>query len=124
VSFVGTSEFMKEAGAEGDGVYITQVMPSPDDASIPLVKQYQQDMKGASLSYTSLEGYANAVVLVEALKKTGAAPTREGLVGALEGLTTDIGGVKIAYSSSSHQGAKQVFVTKVQGGKATPVAKL
>jgi ABC-type branched-subunit amino acid transport system substrate-binding protein len=124
VSFIGTSEFIKEAGSEGDGVYITQVMPSPDDASIPLVKQYQQDMKGGDHNYTSLEGYANAVVLVEALKKAGAAPTRAGLVGAMEGLSTDIGGVKIAYSSASHQGAKQVFITKVQGGKAVSVTKL
>ena len=47
VSFVGTSEFIKEAGAEGEGVYITQVVPSPDDAGVPLVKQYQADMKAA-----------------------------------------------------------------------------
>jgi len=124
VSFVGTSNFIKEAGADGDGVYITQVMPSPNDDSVPLVKQYQQDMKGGNLDYTSLEGYANAVVLVEALKKTGAAPTRAGLVGALESLNVDIGGVKLGYSAASHQGARQVFVTKVQGGKAVPVAKL
>lgn len=124
VSFIGTSDFIKEAGTDGDGVYITQVMPSPDDASVPLVKQYQQDMKGANLNYTSLEGYANAVMLVEALNKTGANPTRAGLINAMEGLSTDIGGVKIAYSSASHQGAKQVFVTKVQGGKAVSVNKL
>jgi ABC-type branched-subunit amino acid transport system substrate-binding protein len=123
VSFVGTSDFIKEAGADGDGVYITQVMPSPDDTSVPLVKQYQQDMKGASINYTSLEGYADAVVLVEALKKTGANPTRAGLVATLEGIKTDIGGLHIAYSASNHQGASQVFVTKVQGGKAVAISK-
>jgi branched-chain amino acid transport system substrate-binding protein len=124
VSFIGTSDFIKEAGDAGDGVYITQVMPSPDDASVPLVKQYHQDLDGAGHNYTSLEGYANAVVLVEALKKAGPALTRAGLVSALEGLNTDIGGVKINYSATSHQGAKQVFVTQVRGGKAVPVAKL
>lgn len=124
VSFIGTSDFIKEAGADGEGVYITQVMPSPDDTSVPLVKQYQQDMKGGSINYTSLEGYADAVVLVEALKKTGASPTRSGLVAALEGLKADIGGLQIGYSATNHQGSNQVFVTKVQGGKAVPASKL
>ena len=124
VSFIGTSDFIKEAGADGEGVYITQVMPSPDDVSVPLVKQYQQDMKGGSINYTSLEGYADAVVLVDALKKSGASPTRDGLVGALEGLKTDIGGLHISYSPTNHQGSHQVFVTKVQGGKAVPTGKL
>lgn len=124
VSFIGTSDFIKEAGADGDGVYITQVMPSPDDASVPLVKQYQRDIKAGNFNYTSLEGYANAVVLVEALKKTGTSPTRDGLIKALEGLKTDIGGLNITYSAGNHQGANQVFVTKVQGGKAVQVSKL
>lgn len=124
VSFIGTSDFIKEAGAAGEGVYITQVMPSPDDVSIPLVKQYQQDMKGGSINYTSLEGYTDAVVLVEAIKKSGANLTRAGLISALEGMKTDIGGLNIAYSATNHQGASQVFVTKVQGGKAVPTSKL
>jgi ABC-type branched-subunit amino acid transport system substrate-binding protein len=99
-------------------------MPSPDDTSVPLVKQYQQDMKGSSINYTSLEGYTDAVVLVDALKKAGPNPTRAGLVTALEGLKTDIGGMSINYSATNHQGASQVFVTKVQGGKAVSVSKL
>lgn len=124
VSFIGTSDFIKEAGADSDGVYITQVMPSPDDASVPLVKQYQQDMKGGNLNYTSLEGYADAVVLVDALKKTGSNPTRASLVGTLEGMKTDIGGVPVHFSSTNHSGTGLVFVTRVQGGKAVPVNKL
>lgn len=124
VSFIGTSDFIKEAGAEGEGVYITQVMPSPSDTSIPVVKQYQADMKGGEINYTSLEGYVAAAALVESLKKAGSNLTRAGLVGALEGMNTDLGGVKVSYSASNHSGAGQVFVTKVQGGKAVPTSKL
>jgi len=126
VSFVGTSDFIKEAGADAEGVYITQVMPSPDDASIGIVKQYQTDMKSAGAAdfdYTSLEGYVNAVILVEALKKAGAEPTRAALLGALESFNTDIGGVKVAYSAASHQGFKHIYFTQVKGGKAVPVGK-
>ena len=124
VSFIGTADFIREAGADGEGVYITQVMPSPDNAAAPLVKQFQDDMKGGPVNYSSLEGYANAAVLVEALKKSGANPTRATFLTALESLSTDLGGLKVTFSAASHQGAKDVFLTVVRGGKAVQVDKL
>jgi ABC-type branched-subunit amino acid transport system substrate-binding protein len=123
VSFIGTAGFIREAGADGDGVYITQVMPSPDGGAL-VVKQFLQDMKGGPVNYSSLEGYVDAAVLVEALKKTGANPTRAGFVSALEGLSTDLGGLKVGFSATSHQGAKDVFLTVVRGSKAVQVDKL
>jgi ABC-type branched-subunit amino acid transport system substrate-binding protein len=123
VSFIGTAGFIREAGADGDGVYITQVMPSPDGGA-PVVKQFLQDMKGGAVNYSSLEGYVDAAVLVEALKKTGANPTRAGFLSAMEGLSTDLGGLKVGFSATSHQGAKDVFLTVVRGGKAVQVDKL
>ena len=124
VSFIGTSDFIREAGADGEGVYITQVMPSPDNTAAPLVKQFQDDMKGGPVNYSSLEGYANAAVLTEALKKAGANPTRATFLTALESFSADLGGLKVAFSAASHQGAKDVFLTVVRGGKAVPVDKL
>lgn len=124
VSFIGTENFIDAAGSDGDGVYITQVMPSPQDASLPLVKNYLADVKGARVGYASLEGYLGAMVLVEALKKAGQNPTRAGLVAALEDLNFDAGGVNIAFSSTSHQGSKTVFLTRVQGGKALTESKM
>ena len=123
VSFVGTADFIREAGADGDGVYITQVMPSPDGGA-PVVKQFLQDMKGGPVNYSSLEGYVDAAVLVEALKKAGANPTRSGFISALEGLNFDLGGLKVEFSAASHQGAKDVFLTVVRGRKAVQVDKL
>lgn len=124
VSFIGTSDFIREAGADGEGVYITQVMPSPDNTAAPLVKQFQDDMKGGPVNYSSLEGYANAAVLTEALKKAGANPTRATFLTALESFSADLGGLKVAFSATSHQGAKDVFLTIVRGGKAVQVDKL
>jgi ABC-type branched-subunit amino acid transport system substrate-binding protein len=124
VSFIGTENFIAEAGSSGDGVYITQVMPSPQDASLPIVKSYQGDVKPADQGYTSLEGYINAAVLAEALKKVGGDPTRASLVAALEGLSADIGGFKVSFSASSHQGSKAVYLTRVQGGKAVTQTKI
>lgn len=114
VSFIGTENFVAEAGADGDGVYITQVMPSPTDTSIPLVAQYQEDLGDSGLvGYTSLEGYVNAVVLVEALQRVGSDLTRDGLFNALNNLNFDPGGLKIGFSAANHQGASAVFLTKI-----------
>ncbi|HEY0823621.1 MAG TPA: ABC transporter substrate-binding protein [Ramlibacter sp.] len=126
VSFVGTSDFIREAGSDGEGVYITQVVPSPDDAGLPLVKRYQADMKEAGageFDYTSLEGYVDAVVLVEALRKAGKDLTRASFVNAFEGLQTDLGGVKVEYGPRSHQGLKAIYHTVVRGGKPVPVTR-
>jgi branched-chain amino acid transport system substrate-binding protein len=124
VSFIGTEDFIAEAGSDGDGVYITQVMPSPQDVSVPIVKNYLADMKAANVGYTSLEGYVDAAVLVEALRKAGPAPTRIGLATALEGLSVDLGGMNVAFSPTSHQGSKAVYLTQVKGGKAVPQTRI
>jgi len=79
VSFVGTSALIQEMGAEGEGVYISQVMPSPWDARVAIVKDYQTAMKAASqndFDYTSLEGYVSAAVLTQGLKR----PARTSIV--------------------------------------------
>lgn len=124
VSFIGTENFIAEAGADGDGVYITQVVPSPHDTALPIVKDYLADIKGNNVGYTSLEGYINAAVLVEAMKKAGAEPTRASLLAALESLKIDLGGVAIQFSAASHQGSKSVFLTRVQDGKAVSQTKM
>lgn len=124
VSFIGTDNFIAEAGADGDGVYITQVMPSPHDGSREVVRRYQQDVRGADLGYTSLEGYMGAAIFVEALRLAGAEPTRAGLIGALEFLRTDLGGFPVEFSPTSHQGSTAVFLTRVQGGQVIPVERM
>jgi len=123
VSFIGTSDFIRKAGAAGNGVYITQVVPSPD-SDTSLVKQFKRDIKGGPVSYTSLEGYVNAEVLVEALRKAGAAPTRASLLSALNGLNMDLGGLHIGFSPKHHQGSSKVFLTVVRDGKAVPIDRL
>lgn len=127
LSFVGTANFIKAAGDAAEGVYITQVVPSPFDDSVPIVKQYQADMKAAGASefdYTSLEGYIDAAALVEGLKKAGPDLTRAGFLAALEKMSINLGGLDIAFGPQDHQGLNKVYLTKVQKGKPVPASKL
>lgn len=124
VSFIGTENFVAEAGTDGDGVYITQVMPSPYDSSLALVARYQADMRPSEIGYTSLEGYVGAAIFAQALGKAGQQPTREGLITALELFQADLGGFKVGFSPDNHQGSDAVFLTRVQGGQAQPVSRM
>ncbi len=107
VSFVGTAALVKELGGAGDGVIITQVMPSPADGSVPLVKQYRADMQAAGhreLDYTDLEGYVDAMVFVEILTKAGANPTRDSFLAAAEGLNLNKGGMHFMFTENEPPG--------------------
>jgi ABC-type branched-subunit amino acid transport system substrate-binding protein len=121
VSFVGTSEFIKHAGTAGEGVVISQVMPSPDDGGDALVRQYQADVPDVARNYGSLEGYADAMLLVEALRRAGPQPTRGGLLKALEQLRTQLGSIPVRFDAQRHQGMDQVFLTHVHDGGALPL---
>lgn len=124
VSFIGTDNFIAAAGPDGDGVYITQVVPAPHDASVAVVDRYLRDVRPADVGYTSLEGYLGAMIFVQALRQAGAQPTRVKLTSALEALDTDLGGFKVAFSPTDHQGSDAVFLTRIQGGRAIQVDKM
>ena len=40
VSFVGSNALAEELGSDGEGVFVTQVVPFPTDRTIPIVKDY------------------------------------------------------------------------------------
>ena len=124
VSFIGTEDFIAAAGADAEGVYITQVMPSPDDTSRAIVRNYLADIAPSDIGYTSLEGYVDAAIFVAALRNAGPQPTRTKLVTALEALNVDLGGFKVAFSPTNHQGSNEVFLTQVRNGRAVPVEPL
>lgn len=121
VSFVGTDELVKELGPSGEGVVITQVMPSPYNPSLPIVKQYQEDMKAAGHSefdYVSLEGYVDALVFAEILKKAGKDLTRDSFIAAAEALNLKHGGLAFSMSPKNHQALEKIHLTKITGGRA------
>jgi ABC-type branched-subunit amino acid transport system substrate-binding protein len=124
VSFVGTAALVKELSGGGDGTLVTQVMPSPKDAAVPLLVQYRGDMKAAGhreLDYTDLEGYVDAVLFVEALKKAGRDLTRDSFIQSAESLNTSIGGLEVRFSPTDHQALGTIYLTRVAGNQVEPV---
>jgi len=127
VSVVGTEPLIKYLAEDGDGVIISQVVPSPYDVSLPLVHDYQADMRFIGLTdftYMGLEGYMNSVVLVAGLRKAAQNLTEDSLIDSLEHLTIDFPSFAIHFSPETRQGTHQVFLTKVDHGRAKPIEKL
>lgn len=126
VSFVGTEEFIREAGQDAEGTIITQVMPPYDRTEYPTVALYRKSLTkyshGEAPSFVSLEGFVDAMVLVEGLKRTGKDLTREKFIAAIESIhDLNVGlGPKLIlnYSASDHKGLDNVYPTVVKNGQA------
>ena len=119
ISFVGSDALAKELGPAGAGVVITQVVPFPQDATIPVVGRYQASLRaslpGAQPGFVSLEGYLVGRAIIAALEKVNGEPTRQALVEATQNTGTfDLGGFKLTYSPSSNRGSDHVFLTVIQ----------
>lgn len=129
ISFVGSNSLAKELGGDGEGVIISQVVPSPWDASLPVVKAYQGALKAEDASlppdFVSLEGYLVGRLVVEALERVEGEPTREKLLDAINAAPFDFGGVKLTYGPGKNQGSNHVFFTVLQAdGTFKPVDRL
>ena len=118
VSFVGSKALSNELGDEGRGVQISQVVPFPWSDSIPIVREYQKLIGGReSYSFTSLEGFIAAKVLVAGLKRAGKNLTRETLVDGLASMgKVDLGGFTVHYTPTNHNGSNFVDLTIIARG--------
>ena len=122
VSFVGSTALADELMLLGpryaNGIIVTQVVPAVSGyASVNL--RYRNALAkyfpGEPPDYVSLEGYVDATVLLEALKRTGSQLDTEKLVDTLENLRGfDMGlGTPINFSPSEHQGSHKVWGTQL-----------
>lgn len=128
VSFVGTDELIKQAGADAEGTVITQVVPPYYLTDFKGVALYRRTLSkyapAAQPGFVSLEGFVDAMVLVEGLKRAGKELTRDGLIRGIESVhDLDLGlgpQLKLNYSAKSHKGFEHVIPTVVRGGRAVP----
>jgi ABC-type branched-subunit amino acid transport system substrate-binding protein len=119
ISFVGSDALAKELGTAGAGVVVTQVVPFPRDAGIPVVARYHAALKAsapdAQPGFVSLEGYLVGRAIASALEKVNGDLTRASLAEAVQKAgTIDLGGFKLSYSPTSNRGSDQVFLTVIQ----------
>ena len=130
VSFGGGKALAKALGQDGEGVYVTQVVPFPEDAGIPVVARYQAALSSyypeAEPGYVSLEGYLAGRLAVLGLEDCGRDLSRQCFIDALHtSRVIDIDGFQLQYGPDDNQGSDRVFLSVIgPGGKYHQVEKL
>lgn len=117
-SFVGASALAAELGDQGTGVVVAQVVPPYARASVPIVREYQAAIEKSlgkkDFSFTSLESFIGAKVLVEAIRRAGANPTRENVMKTLDSMQNfNVGGYVVDFSPTNHNGSRFVELTAI-----------
>ncbi len=118
LSVLGTAANVKALGSHATGLVVSQVMPLPSNAIIPVVRDFQAAWKATDTqmepSHLALEGYINARVFAEALQRAGKNPTRAAFIDATWSLRKmDLGGFEINASTPERNASRFVELTLV-----------
>ena len=130
VSFVGSNALAQELGPDGAGVLVTQVVPFPEDDSLPVVHSYLDALAShdpeAEPGFVSLEGYLAGRMVIKALEQCGSDVERSCLLGQLiDRGDLDIDGFPLQFGRGDNQGSDQVFLTVIgSDGEYHPVNTL
>jgi ABC-type branched-subunit amino acid transport system substrate-binding protein len=103
----------------------------PEDAfgsALKTVALYRRSLSkyapSAKPNFVSLEGFVDAMLMVEGIKRAAKDLTREGLIRGIESIhEEDLGlgpQLKLSYSAKHHKGFDHVIPTVVRGGRAVP----
>ncbi len=116
ISFVGSEALAEELGADGKGVIISQVVPLPDDSSVPVVANYNRAIKalnpGLKPSFVSLEGYILGRLVIAALEASGPEVTRQSLLATIRNIGQfNLEGIQMNFGPDDNQGMDDVFLT-------------
>ena len=115
---VDASQVTAKLGALAKGLGQSQVVPRPSSRTRRIVAEYldaiQSSKSGAAASYFGLEGFIEAKVLVEGLKRIDGVPTSQALMRALESFGRwDLGDYSVTYGPSNRQGSNYIEMTVV-----------
>jgi len=118
----------------------SQVVPSYQDTVLPAVQEYRQlmekyqplpprDLTEGSYSplpysYVSFEGFLNAKLLVEVLKRMGPGPTKSRIKESIERINSaDLGiDTPVTFGPHKHQGLDKVYYTTMKDNQFVPLA--
>jgi branched-chain amino acid transport system substrate-binding protein len=118
ISFVGTESLQATLGRYAGKVIVSQVVPYPEDSSIPLIREYTAAMRkyqhDAPISFTSLEGYIAGKLFFQISSAVPGELERESFISTMEQIGTfDLGGVVLQFGPGDHQGMEDIYLTEI-----------
>jgi branched-chain amino acid transport system substrate-binding protein len=116
-SVLAAPSSLRELGKDATGVTVSQIVPSPFNTTVALVREYQAVAREAGekeFSHLALEGYVNAKVTAEGLRRAGRNLTRAGFMAAMDTLRKhDLGGMEVAFGNGAASGSRLVELTMI-----------
>jgi len=105
----------KVVGDQTNGLAISQVVPYPWGEVDAVARDYRQltDHAKGTIGYLGYEGYVNALVMIEALKRTGRELTRPRLHATLKSLKLRLGSMDIDFTGASNTGSRFIEMVRV-----------
>ena len=118
LSIMGAAATIKTLGADATGMAISQIVPLPGNLVMHVVREFQQAWKAAQVqlepSHLALEGYINARVFAEALRRTGRNLTRSNFIDSTWSIKNlDLGGFTVSFNESTLNASRFVELTMV-----------
>lgn len=118
LSIMGAAATIKTLGADATGMAISQIVPLPGNLVMPVVRDFQQAWKAAQValepSHLALEGYINARVFAEALRRAGRNLTRSGFIDSTWAIKNlDLGGFSVSFNEGNQNASRFVELTMV-----------
>ena len=115
MSLVPGDVIAKVVGERTRGLAISQVMPYPWNQADTTVKEYRRlaDAAKVTVGYYSFEGYLNALVMIDALKRVGADLTRARLHAALRSTWLRLSSMDVDFTGGQHTGSRFVELVQV-----------
>lgn len=118
ISFVGSQALASALGDEGKGVYVTQVVPTPDSKELLIAWQYREALRKfdplAQTGFVSFEGYLAGRMTISLLKEAGRELTRAKFMDSMRNMTfDDLDGFSLQFGETDNQGSDRVFLTMI-----------
>lgn len=118
LSIMGAAATVKAMGADATGMTVSQIVPLPGNMSRPVVRDFQAAWKAAKIaaepSHLALEGYINARVFTEGLRRAGKNPTRSSFIDSVWSIKQfDLGGFAVSFNETTLNASHFVELTMV-----------
>jgi branched-chain amino acid transport system substrate-binding protein len=115
MSIVPGEVIAKVVGERARGLAISQVVPYPWNEADPTVREYQRLAQAAQapVGYYTFEGYANALVLLDALRRAAPDFSPQRLHAMLKATRLRIVNMTVDFSAGHHTGSRFVELVQV-----------
>lgn len=118
LSSMGSAATLKAMGDDAVGISVSQVVPLPGNTRVPLVRDFQEAWKALKpsqeASHLALEGYINARVFAEGLRRAGRNPTRSSFMESVWAMKRhDLGGFEVNFTDSATSASRFIELTMV-----------